>query len=1581
MRTPLSYGWLALIALVAADAVAQEPDPRITPASDEAERAIAAFRKPDGVEVSLFAAEPMLANPVAFDIDGKGRHYVIETFRAWDGVTDDRSHMNWLVDDFASTTVADRVAMYRKYLTPEEFAQYGAQDDRIRRIVDEDGDGRADEANVFADGFQDQAAGIGSGILVADPSTVYYTCIPNLWLLKDADRDGVSDARTALSTGYGVRVSFLGHDLHGLLLGPDGRLYFSLGDRGLNVLAIDGRSVQQLDSGSVLRCELDGSGLEIVATGFRNPQELEFDDRGNLFSVDNNSDSGDKARLVQIVEGGDSGWRMGWQYIERPNSRGPWNSERMWEPRNDEQPAYIVPPLANISDGPSGLAFNPGTALAERHRGRFFLADFRGASGISGVRSFALEPDGASFKIASEDQFIWGICATDVAFGPEGAFYITDWIGGWAKPGKGRIYRLDDPSASDDPMRAEVAGLLGSGLADRSPAELAGLLRHADRRVRLQAQHTLAGAAATEWKAGNENSPALVAIVGELAADRPIVARRHAIWGLCEAVRRAGVGGAFPAAGAAVLAQAGVQLLGDDDPEVREQFARACLPLVGALSTPQGSATIAKLVEALGDPVPSVRFHAAIALGRLGQPATVEPMLAMIRLNADADAYLRHAGVMGLAGSASIATLMGLLGDESPAVRLAALLALRRQSSPAIAQSLGDNDPRIVVEAARAIYDLGMLDAMPALAALPIEAETSEALARRVIAAAERIGDVRRLAAIAATKELESPLRAEALDALGDWAEPAPLDRITGLYSPLPPRNPAAASMAMAEVLPPILENAPEAVMRPAIAGAGRLGIATAIEAIAEIAADESRTTRTRVESLKALEALDAPGLDAIVFKALDDRRDAIRSESLRILAARRPELAVEPLSKALETGAEREKQAAFATVAGLDAPEADALLTTWMDRLLAGEVDPAVRLDLLEAAGRRDSDALRSLLERYEAARPTNDPLAAYRETLEGGDPSAGGTVFREKAEVSCVRCHKVRGEGGEVGPELSGLPSEKDREYLLEAIVAPNARIAEGFETVVVATSDGRVIAGVRKGRGREGPDSHHRRGRDRRHPHRPDRGTPTGRLRHAGRHPPEPHEVRDPRPRGLSQLTPLRLRPSIETPSPPARPDHPGRAGFVPTLAIVAINWQVGGFANFLPIWENREIGRNNRTRSSGVDMSATSSPAAEPSTRPRKPPRTWAARIWIGMGVGTWFKTLARHGFAVHPSQWHTALLMPALGTVHSLLGLVEKAVYARSLPSAEDLEAPIFVVGHWRTGTTWLHELLTADPRHAFPNTYQCFEPKHFLLSERLLKSWEWLIPSRRPMDEMDMGFDKPQEDEFALALLGQPSPYLTIAFPNRKHHDEAYLDVESLPSRARRSWERTFLGFLRRVSYRRPGRLVLKSPTHSCRIPTLLRLFPDARFVHIVRDPCEVFPSTVHLWKSLYRKQGLQKPRFEGLEARVFGDGRRLYERLEAGRRLVSPDRFLEVRYEDLVEDPIGEVERIYDRLDLGDFAPARPGVERLAAERSGYKTNHYSRDEALRSEIESEWGEIIERYGYDREIAFSSDSRTRAAS
>ena len=220
------------------------------------------------------------------------------------------------------------------------------------------------------------------------------------------------------------------------------------------------------DTGSVLRCNPDGTELEVFATGLRNPQELAFDQYGNLFTGDNNSDSGDRARWVYLVEGGDSGWRIGYQFIEGPVSRGPWNEEKLWYPAFAGQAAYIVPPIANIADGPSGLTYDPGVSLLpDAYQEPLLPGRLPRRQRPERDPQLRAQAQGGVVRAGRiSEQFVWSALATDVDFGPDGALYFCDWVEGWDKPNKGRIYRVLDPSRRDDPQVREVKTLLAEGM-------------------------------------------------------------------------------------------------------------------------------------------------------------------------------------------------------------------------------------------------------------------------------------------------------------------------------------------------------------------------------------------------------------------------------------------------------------------------------------------------------------------------------------------------------------------------------------------------------------------------------------------------------------------------------------------------------------------------------------------------------------------------------------------------------------------------------------------------------------------------------------------------------------------------------------------------------------------------------------------------------------------------------------------------------------------------------------------------------------------------------------------------------------
>lgn len=1004
-------------------------------ASAEAANAIKGFKFDAGLKVELWAAEPLLGNPVSFSTDEQGRWYIAESYRQERGIEDNRSHAPWLNDDIASRSVEDRLAMiHRFYPEPEKFHEkFEAFEDRITRVEDSTGSGHADKSSIFADGFRDPLDGTGAGILVRG-SVLWWTCIPNLWHFRVPAGEGKAEEREKLLTGFGVHFALRGHDMHGLRFGPDGKLYFSIGDRGINVVTKEGKRNESQDTGSIMRCNPDGTGFEVYSTGVRNPQELAFDELGNLFTGDNNSDLGDAARFEYLVEGGDCGWRMGFQYL---SDRGPWNREKLWDVKEALKAKYIMPPVANLSNGPSGLAYNPGTGLSDKYKGRFYLSDFRGGANNSVVHEIAIEPEGAFFKLKERRDFVKGILTTDVDFGVDGGLYVLDWVESWGGVGKGRIYKFTDPAANTE-LQAQTKKLISEGMTKRPPAELGSLLAHPDQRVRQAAQFELA-------TRGAASIPVLTQAAQHGANT---LARIHGIWGL----------GQLAGTPTAPSLQPLAALLADGDAEVRAQ----AFHVLGDHKVPLGLKYIAGLKDAAARP----QMFAALALGKLGDRTAVEPLFAFLAANDDRDPVLRHAGVMGLATSATAAQLAAKSMDASTAVRIGALVALRKQKDPAIAAYLTDKDAEVVLEAARAIHDVPIEGAMPALAKLTTRQELHDAnLLSRAIDANYKLGKTENavaLATFAADSAEPEQARRVALDALLNWGSPAPRDRILNIHRPIADRGPGDAVTALGAVLPKLLKDSPASVQELSAQAASKLAIPSAADPLFDLAMELKTSPAPRIAAIQALATLKDARLPKVARAAMASKDATVRTQGLQALAGADPGESVKLIGEIINTGSTVEKQGALAALAQIKRPEVNALLGTLMDRLIAGGAAPEIQLDIVEAARKADTAEMKQKLKQYDGSLPASDALAAYRVSLKGGSEERGRKIFREKAETQCLRCHKCEMGDSQVGPDLTHVAGRKDREYILESIVYPNKQIAEGFETVVLTLKDKNVIVG---------------------------------------------------------------------------------------------------------------------------------------------------------------------------------------------------------------------------------------------------------------------------------------------------------------------------------------------------------------------------------------------------------------------------------------------------------------------------------------------------------------------------------------
>lgn len=360
------------------------------------------------------------------------------------------------------------------------------------------------------------------------------------------------------------------------------------------------------------------------------------------------------------------------------------------------------------------------------------------------------------------------------------------------------------------------------------------------------------------------------------------------------------------------------------------------------------------------------------------------------------------------------------------------------------------------------------------------------------------------------------------------------------------------------------------------------------------------------------------------------------------------------------------------------------------------------------------------------------------------------------------------------------------------------------------------------------------------------------------------------------------------------------------------------------------------------------------------------RWYQGRLWHGMELLGWMRLLARNRFAVSPSRVPAALGITLAAAINTALRGWQAARFGRRVASVEITPEPVFIIGHWRTGTTMLHELLSLDPRHRCPTTYESLCPNHFLVSEKFVRHWLWFIlPRTRPMDNVRVSFDRPQEDEAALCNRGVPSPFATVAFPNRPPQHPRYVDLEDLTPAELARWQRAFCTLLKLLLLKRPGQLVLKSPQHTFRLKTLHGMFPQARFIHLVRDPYEVFPSTVHFWTRMYEVHGLQRPNLQRLREDVFETLVAMYRKLEEARPLIDPSCFYELRYEQLVADPAAAVGAIYEYFQWPGFADVLPAIVKYAERAKRFKTNRHDLSAGLREDITRRWTAYLDKYGY----------------
>jgi len=1018
-----------------------------------------------GLSMNIWGVDSLIADPIAIDIDDKGRLFYTRTNRQKNSEFDIRAHQDWEIPSIGLQSVEDRRAFLRRTLAPERSAQNAwledlnndgshdwrdltVQKENVYRVEDTDGDGVADFAQQVVDDFNDEVTDVAQGVL-AHNNELYVTVAPDMWKLQDKDGDGLMDEKKSLMTGFGVHIGFSGHGQSGPEVGPDGRIYWQIGDIGFNGTGPDGKKWAHPNSGVVVRSNPDGSDFEVFASGNRNTHEFVFDEYGNLISEDNDGDHpGEKERLVYIVDGADIGWRSNWQYgkYRDPdnNTYKVWMDENMFKPRFEGQAAYITPTIANYVSGPAGMLYNPGTALSSKYKNHFFVAEFVGNAAKSGIHAFTLKPKGASFELGETKKIVGNVLGTGIDFGPDGAMYVADWENGWNPKNTGRIWKLDDKSQANSAERQLTKSLLAADFTAKSDNELSSILKNPDMRVRQKAQFELA----------NRGDKGATVFLANIKQRNDQLARVHGIWGMSQLARQD-----------KKYAKPLVALLKDQDPEIRAQAAKW-------LGDMRYAAAGKALVPVLKDQNSRARFFAAEALGRMGYTPAVKPIINMLAANNDEDAYLRHAGSLALARINNAEPILALAKSPNRGLRIAAVVALRRMAHPGIATFLADADEFVVTETARAINDdLSIKEALPALGnVLTATKFTNEPLIRRAINANLRVGTpeaMQNLINYAGQEGSPVAMRAEAMAALSTWAKPSLVDRVDGRYRGEITRDPALVKSKAAAPLTTLLANSELPLRISAAQAIGKLGLNTAAPALlARLKTDKD--PQMRVEALRTLATLQDKQLAPAIEQALADSDKNVRVAGLDLLpkSTLSPDRQVNLLTDVINTRTPEEKQVALVTLGKLPATQTQKAFAGLLTQLEAGKLAPEISLELDEALTATKSPALMARYQAINQKRSADVAAASLKGLLYGGEPDLGRTIFYRHQTAQCIRCHSIDDLGGNAGPRLNGVASRLSREQLLEAVTNPSARLAPGYGNVSVTLKNNKSISGILQG-----------------------------------------------------------------------------------------------------------------------------------------------------------------------------------------------------------------------------------------------------------------------------------------------------------------------------------------------------------------------------------------------------------------------------------------------------------------------------------------------------------------------------------
>ncbi len=355
------------------------------------------------------------------------------------------------------------------------------------------------------------------------------------------------------------------------------------------------------------------------------------------------------------------------------------------------------------------------------------------------------------------------------------------------------------------------------------------------------------------------------------------------------------------------------------------------------------------------------------------------------------------------------------------------------------------------------------------------------------------------------------------------------------------------------------------------------------------------------------------------------------------------------------------------------------------------------------------------------------------------------------------------------------------------------------------------------------------------------------------------------------------------------------------------------------------------------------------------------------LLAGIKLNQFYRLIRRNGVSIHPTYLFRILFLMQGGVWSSFLSWLEKKRMGDEIRNFRASDNPIFIIGHWRTGSTYLHQLLNLDDRFASPTVFQVSVPDNFLISRRYYKPIiTRMLDKVRPMDQVKLGFDEPQEDEYAILKMGLHTPLEKLIFPKSQTYFLSGYSTFIPDETELNHWVDSFKLFYTKLVLQYKKRILFKNPFHSLRIGLLKEMFPNAYFIHIYRNPYVVIPSTRHMWSIVGRQNCLRKYQSDPPFAEVVSFYKTMISNIRKSLAALPDNSYSEVKFEEFEANPMDLLINLYEQMGMTFTSEQQQLVLDFLQQNRGYKKNRYTLSTAEANQISKELQDELKRDGYE---------------